>query len=219
MATPTFSSTPTIIDSAESISNWGGDSFALESDIKIAGSTSVCCAITSTGANDVYVSGSWDFSSDVHLRLWVNTTLTPYVDIQSNNGIQIFLYDGSNTAYWTVGGSDTYFGGWKQFVVYTGNSPTSGSVTKSSITRIGMRFNNASRPKNIVNTWLDQWTYGSGYTITGGTSGDELTWGDIAALDSVSAYGIVSEVDGVYFLAGDIYIGNGATTTYLIDEG
>lgn len=219
MATPTLVSPPTIIDNAESTSNWGGDSFALEADIKVAGSNSVACAITSTGANDVYVSGSWNFSTDVHLRLWVNTTMTPYLATEANNGIQIFLYDGSNTAYWTVGGSDTYAGGWRQFVLYTGNTVTSGTVTKSSITRIGMRFNNASRPKNIVNTWLDQWTYGDGFTVTGGTSGDPITWSDIATLDETSAYGIVTKIDGVIFLTGKILIGNGSTATYLEDTG
>jgi hypothetical protein len=219
MATPTLTNTPTIIDSAESISAWGGDTFTLNTDIKVAGNNSVECAITSTGANDVYVTGSWNFSTDVHLRLWVNTTNVPYIATLANNGIQIFLYDGSNTAYWTVGGSDTYSGGWRQFVLYTGNTATSGTVTKSSVTRIGMRFNNASRPKNVVNTWLDQWTYGDGFTVTGGSSSDPITWSGIAALDKTSAYGICTEVDGVYFLAGEITIGNGATATYLEDLG
>jgi hypothetical protein len=218
MATATLTGTPTIIDDAESTSNWGGDSFALETDIKVAGNNSVVCALTSPGANDIYVSGSWDFSSDVHLRLWVNTTLTPYLESFANNGIQIFLYDGTNTAYWTVGGNDTYAGGWKQFVLYTGETPTSGTVTKSSVTRIGMRFNNASRPKNVDNTWLDQWTYGDGYTVTGGSSGDPITWSDIAIADAAYAYGIVSEIDDVIFLAGNIKIGNGATTTYFLDN-
>lgn len=219
MATPTLTNTPTIIDSAESVSAWGGDTFVLDTDIKVAGSNSVSCALTSTGANDIYVSGSWNFSTDVHLRLWINATTSPYLATLANNGIQIFLYDGTNTAYWTVGGSDTYAGGWRQLVVYTGNTPTSGTVTKSSVTQIGMRFNMASRPKNAVNTWLDQWTYGDGFTVTGGTSSDPITWSGIAAQDAANAYGIVTEQDGVIFLAGKVTIGNGATATYLEDIG
>jgi len=220
MATATLTNTPTVIDNAESISNWGGDSFSLEPDIKVQGSNSVACTQTNNGTNDVYVSGSWNFSTDVHLRLWVNSSIVaPYGKTEANDGVQIFLYDGTNTAYWTVGGSDTYDGGWKQFVVYTGNSPTSGSVTKSSITRIGVRINTSSKPRNVTNGWYDAWTYGNGYTITGGTSGDEIDWSHIASVDKTSAYGIVSEVDGVYFLSGDITIGSGSTTTYFKDEG
>lgn len=218
MATPTLVNPPTIIDSAESTTNWGGDSFSLEPDIKVAGSNSVACVQTNTGGNDVYVSGSWDFSADEHLRLWFNIS---YVgNLAASNKVQVFLYDGTNTAYWTVPKGETYAGGWLQAVIYTGNTPTSGTVNKSNITRIGMRFNTASKPRNVpANAWFDQWTYGEGYTVTGGSSSDPITWSGIAAVDKASAYGVVSEVDGVIFLAGDIFIGNGSTATYLEDVG
>lgn len=215
MATATLSNTPTVIDNAESTTNWGGDSFSLEPDIKVQGTYSVACTQTNNGTNDVYVTGSWNFSTDVHLRLWMNSSIVaPYGDTEANGGVQIFLYDGTNTAYYTVGGSDTYGGGWKQWVVYTGNTPDSGSVNKSSITRIGIRINTTSKPRNVTNGWYDAWTYGDGYTITGGTSGDPIDWSHIASVDSTNAYGIVTEKDGVYFLSGDIKIGSGSTTTY-----
>ncbi len=219
MATVTLTNTPIIIDNAESTSNWGGDSFSLDPDVKVQGSNSVSCAQTNNGSNDVYVSGTWDFSSEVHLRLWINLAYIPQIATKANNGIQIFLYDGSNTAYYTIDGSDTYSGGWKQLVLYTGNTPTSGSVTKSSITRIGVRVNTTSKPRNLTNAWYDMWAYGDGYTVTGGTSGDEINWSSIASVDSNSAYGIVNEVDGVIFVSGRINIGNGPTTTYFKDEG
>lgn len=218
MATPTLVSPPTIIDSAEATTNWGGDTFSLEPDIKVAGSNSVACVQTNNGANDVYVTGSWNFSSEVHLRLWFNIS---YVgNLAASNKVQVFLYDGTNTAYWTVPKGETYAGGWLQAVIYTGNTPTSGTVNKSAVTRVGMRFNTASKPRNVpANAWFDQWTYGDGYTVTGGTSGDPITWAGIAALDKVSAYNIVEELNGVIFLAGDVKIGNGATATYLEDVG
>ena len=212
MATATLSNTPTVIDNAESTSNWGGDTFSLEPDIKIQGSNSVSCAQTTNGNNDVYVSGSWDFSTDVTLRLWFNITYIGY--LASSNKIQIFLYDGSNTAYYYITTLDNYSGGWAQAVVYTGRTPDSGTVNKSSITRIGMRFVTSSKPRNLTNAYFDAWTYGDGYTVTGGTSGDEISWKEIADADKNNAYGIVEEINGVYFLAGDIKIGNGSTTTY-----
>jgi hypothetical protein len=218
MATPTLVNPPTIIDSAESTANWGGDSFSLEPDIKVAGSNSVACVQTNSGANDVYVSGSWDFSADETLRLWFNIS---YVgNLAASNKVQVFLHDGTNTAYWTVPKGETYAGGWLQAVIFTGNTPTSGTVNKSNITQIGMRFNTASKPRNVpANAWFDQWAYGDGYAVTGGSAVDPITPEDIAAVDKVSAYGIVSEVDGAIFLAGELLIGNGSTTTYYEDIG
>jgi len=216
MATPVLTNTPTVIDNAETTTNWGGDSFSLEPDIKVQGSNSVACTQTSNGNNDVYVTGSWDFSTDVHLRLWFNIT---YIgNLSSTNPVQVFLYDGTNTAYYYMTSLNNYSGGWAQAVLYTGNTIDSGSVTKSSITRIGIRFVTSSKPRNVpANAWYDAWTYGDGYIITGGTNGDEITWSDIASIDKTNAYGIVTEVDGVIFLAGDIKIGNGSTTTYFKD--
>jgi len=224
MATATIVSgtQPTTIDNAEAVTNWGGDTFALNSTAGIEGSNCVECAQTTNGNNDAYVTGTWDFSGggsgDQHLRLWFNFTY--FENFAATNPIQIFLYDGSNTAYyyWDKGGS--YQGGWSQAVIYTGDTPDSGTVTKSSITRIGIRVVTASKPRNVpFNALFDAWKYGDGYTVTGGTSGDPITWADIAATDLTSAYGIVFDNEGVYNLRGDIQIGNGIATTYFEPSG
>lgn len=221
MATPSLDVTGiTVISDAESTSGWTGDTFSLDPDVKVQGSNSVSCAQTSTGANDVYYAGSWDLTGGEHLRLWVNATHMSYIQNEANNGIQIWISDGSNTAYWTVGGSDTYAGGWRQFVQFTGATPTSGTVPTGNTTQIGVRFNAASKPRNVpANLWLDMWTYGDGYTVTGGTNLDPITMAGIASVDDASAYGIVRNVDGVIFIQGRVQIGNGATTTYLQDDG
>ena len=222
MATATLTNTPTVISDAESVTNWGGDTFSLEPDIKVQGSNSVACTQTNNGANDVYYSGSWNFSTDVHLRLWMNSSIVgPYGKTKANDGVQIFLYDGSNTAYYTVSGSDEYTGGWIQLVLYTGTTPTSGSVNKSSITRIGIRINTSAKPRNVTNGWYDYWTYGDGYTVTGGSSSDPITWEDIANADTDitnTAYNIVSKKAGIYAVTGKITIGDGTNTTYFDDS-
>jgi len=222
MATATLTNTPTVISNAESTTNWGGDSFDLEPDIKVQGSNSVACTQTSNGSNDVYYSGSWNFSTDVHLRLWMNSSIVgPYGKTKANDGVQIFLYDGSNTAYYTVSGSDEYTGGWIQLVLDTGTTPTSGTVSKSSITRIGIRINTSSKPRNITNGWYDYWTYGDGYTVTGGSSSDPITWEDIANADTDitnTAYNIVSKRAGIYAVTGKVTIGDGTNTTYFDDS-
>jgi hypothetical protein len=219
MATATLSSVPTVIDNAEAVTNWAGDTFSLEPDIKVQGSNSVACALTTNGNNDVYVTGTWNFSgNEQHLRLWINISFIG--NLSSTNPIQVFLHDGTNTAYyaWTKGTS--YTGGWAQVIIYTGDTPTSGTVNKAAITQIGIRFVTASKPRNVpANAWFDAWTYGDGYVVTGGTSGDPIDWSHIAATDLTSAYGIVSEVNGAYFLKGDIQIGDGTSTTYFEPSG
>ena len=225
MATAVLSNTPTTIDTAEATTNWVGDTFSLEPDNKVQGSNSVACYITQNAgvSQEIHVSGSWDFSSvDQHLRLWASITFNGNINTEANHGWQLYMSDGTNASYWTVAGSDTYGGGWKQFVIYTGNTPDeiSGTLNKAAITQIGMRFKFTSRPRNVpANFWADAWYYGDGFTVTGGTLGDEIDYSHIAALDAAQAYGIMTEVEDIYFTSGEITIGAGATTTYFKPVG
>jgi hypothetical protein len=227
MATATIdaSARPTVIDNAEATTNWGGDTFALTSDIKVQGTYSVECAMTATGNNDAYVTGTWDFSSstagggDQHIRLWFNITFIG--NLSASNAIQMFLYDGTNTSYWYWDKWADYSGGWAQAVIYTGDTPdVDGSVDMSSITRIGLRFVTATKPRNVpANAWFDAWTYGDGYTVYGGTASDPITWADIATADAIAAFGIIRNVDGVMFARGAVQIGDGTNATYFAPDG
>jgi hypothetical protein len=222
MATAVLTNIPTVIDNAEAITNWGGDTFVLDGDIKVQGDNSVSCTFTPNAGNDqeVYVEGNWDFTTAEHLRLWMNNTITAYLETKALDGIQIFVYDGTNADYWTVGGSDDYAGGWKQFLIYTGSTPDEDNgCDHSAITRIGIRMAVHTRPKNAINLWLDAWAYGDGYTVTGGTSGDEIDWSHVAALDKIEAHGIVELLNGVFFFAGEVTTGAGATTTFFKEDG
>lgn len=218
MATATLVSAPTVIDNAESTANWVNDTFALNSGENIQGSNCIECALTTNGNNDVWVSGSWNFSTDVILRLWFLTTIVG--NLSGTNPIQVILGDGSNQAFyqWTKG--DSYLGGWEQIVCNTADTPLSGTVNKSAVTQIGIRFVTSTKPRNVpYNTLFDAWTYGDGFTVHGGTSGDELSWTEIAAADAAARYRIVEEVNGVFFLRGDIQVGDGANTTYFKPTG
>lgn len=217
MATATLASVPTTLDLAETVTNWLGDTFTLEPDIKVQGSNSVACTMSVNGNNDVYVNGftAADLSA-VHLRLWFNISFIAYLG--PTNPIQVWISDGTNTAYWAVDFSG-YAGGWAQAVVYTGNTPTSGTKPTGNSTQVGMRFVTTSKPRNVTNAWFDAWYYGDGYTVYGGTNGDEISWAEIAAADKTNAYGVVEEINGVYFLGGAVQIGDGTNTTYFKDEG
>ena len=220
MATAALTNTPTSIADGESITGWSGDTFSLEPDIKVEGSNSVACAQTVSGNNDATftkATGSWDFSGGEHLRIWWNSSAVPaYADTEAAGGVQIGLSDGSNTDYFYISGSDTYGGGWKLSILYTLTTPdVDNSANLAAITSVAWRMATTAKPRNVpANLWLDAWSFGDGFTVTGGTSGDELDWSHIASVDATNAYGVVSEVDGVYFLAGEITIGDGISTTY-----
>jgi len=214
MATAVLSNVPATITLCESITGWTGDTFVLDSDIKVQGGNSVSCAMTNNGTNTIAYATSFA-ATNQHIRIWVNLTFVSNIDVIANDGIQISVVSGAGTALYTVGGRDTYGGGWKQFVIYTGNTPTSGSTPSGTCTSVGLQVNTTSKPRNQpANCYVDAIYYGDGFTVTGGTSGDEIDWSHVAALDAIEAYGVVTRLDDVYFLAGDVTIGSGATATW-----
>lgn len=224
MATVVLGGVPTTIDMAEAVTNWTGDTFSLEPDIKVQGSNSVATVITPNAGNNqkIWVAGTWDFSGggegEQHIRLWANISFGGNLQTEANDGWAIYLSDGTNESRWTVAGSDTYAGGWVQFVIYTGDTPdnTSGTLDKSAITQIGFHFEALTKPRNVpANAWFDAWRYGDGYYATGGTSGDGIDLDLIAVDDLTNAYGIVTkEKNGSISLRGDFQVGNGSTTTW-----
>ncbi len=212
MAVSTLTNTPNVLNLAESVTGWQGDSFTFQSDLFLQGTGGVECSLTNNGNNDVFVN---DFTpanlNATHLRLWFNITFLG--NLSSINPIQAFISDGTNTAYWDIGFE--YTGGWANIVVDTSATPLSGTKPTGNSTQVGIRFVTSSKPRNVpANAYFDAWYYGDGYTVTGGTNGDEINWESIFLEDNNNSYGVVKKIDDIYFLSGDISIGIGATTTF-----
>ena len=189
------------ISDADTTTGWTGDTFVLEPDIKTQGTNSVSWAATANGTNDAYVAGTWNLSS-THLRLSINLTYLAYW--AASNAVQIYLSDGTNTDYVTVFNTvSDYGGGWKDVIVDTALFTT---VTLSSITQVGLRVNCASKPRNVVNSFADNWRYSNGLVITSTTT-ETVSFTQAAAEDAVNVYGIVVLNDGVLFTSGEIYLG------------
>lgn len=190
-------------------------------------SGAICATLITSGSTNYIIftrsSGSWDLQN-THLYIWFNYTATKYVADESANGLQIRVGDGSNVGLWTVGGGDTYGGGWRCFVVNTARSFTSGTCTLSSVTSVGINITIAGgTPRNATNAWVDIIRYGNGgITVTGGTSGDPGKWSEIFNDDKSSvdnkAHGIVRREGGAYILQGPVYFGStGSANTYFKD--
>ena len=220
MATAVLTNTPTIITTCESITGWSGDTFILDAGVFVQGSNSVSCAMTNNGVNNIQFAtssapGGTFAVTDIHIRFWFYLEFIGNISTLASDGIQVEIVSDSGTALYTISGRDVYDGGFVQAVIYTGDTPTTGSIPSGTCTAVGLTVNTDSKPRNVPsNCYVDAFYYGNGYTVTGGTEGDEIDWSHIAALDLVERYGIVTDIDGIYFLAGDVKIGAGVTTTW-----
>jgi hypothetical protein len=214
MATPTLYNVPTTISVADATTNWVGTSLDVDPDLKKEGSNAVFGILRSDLAT-IYFDDSTIRSMDgEHFRGWMLFAAVANLDSEANGGMEVFMSDGTNTAYWTVFGNDTYFGGWKNVVLDPSRTPDAGTApTLANVNQWGFRFNRTSAPANKDNTWVDYFRYGDGYFITAGTTGDRVSLADVFAIDNSSGYGIVEETEGVYFSYGKLTIGSGTAAT------
>lgn len=220
MAVPTLTANLTTLSDCESTTGWSGDTFILDPDIKKQGANSLSCSQTNNGVNTITFTPPAPVNlTGQHVRFWINSALTAYMNTAALAGMEFLMSDGTNTARWTVGGSDTYAGGWYNIVIFAGSTPTSGTVNVAAVTSFTFQINTNLKPRNTVNLWFDYLRYGDGIIATGGTSGDPITLAGIAAQDLANGYGILENVDDVMFASGSIQVGNGATATYLRDLG
>lgn len=202
-----------LIDDCSDSATWNGETPATVSDFYKEGSACIGFTVRGDGANDIYLdAGSWNLSGK-HFHFWMMTTTLKELNPESGGGIQVVLGDGTNTGYYTVGGSDTYPGGWWNLVLDCDRSPDSGSQpTLTAITYIGIRFNHTGTAKNTQNTWIDHLYVGDGLIAYGDDSGGYFDFDDILAVDDNPSYawGMIKKIGGVFFVVGSLTFGDGS---------
>jgi len=177
------------------------------------GTASVFWILKSSGDNDgTFTPNSALDLSDAHVRFWGLFTHGGLLNNKASGGIQFWATGGGNTGYWYLDGSDTYPGGWKNYVIDMESAVTAGSQpTSSNVTALGVRVNLTSGAKQAPNTWIDHLSYADGLIAYGeGTaSSDAFSFEDIWAADNAATLGIgvMRKVGGVYFTTGEIQIG------------
>lgn len=219
MAIPTLSGGITTagntLSNADSTTGWSGTSVATDADIKVEGTAAVSCILRNDLSTIQYTNGTGINMSNQHFRGWINTTTLGQLDFMEayiGGGFYI-VFKGPPTITDPVG-VPTYRGGYQYVVVYGGNTPDSGTAPGTE-TAFGFRFNRTVAPANRTNTYVDVFRYGDGYTATGGTLADPITFTTISDVDVVDAYGIVQNIRDTNFLFGEVTIGSGATATYM----
>jgi len=222
MAAPTFTLiNHTDIDLAESTTGWY-DFDTLDTDIKKEGSNGITGTFRADGETGYFTDGGGAPVTAVGktFRAWINTTNVPYLTTEAGGGAELLMNDGATSEYKTMFGLDTYFGGWF-YIVWDMNEFT--TLTLANVERWGFRQQLSSNAKNIDNWWMDALRYLDGYSMTGGTSGDEITFTEIEAADrgttTLYGYGVVQQVEGVFYASGEIQFGTGATTTWFKSDG
>lgn len=207
----------TTISDCESSTGWTGPTAALDGDVKKQGSNSISWIVRNNGQQIYYTVSDVDYSGK-HMRFWVTTGTFGQMQTKALGGLRFFMYDGANTAYWNIAGSDTYTGGWINICVYADSAPDSGSCTISSVNRIGIEFGLTSSYKRVVNTWVDYLRFGDYLAAT-----DTVQFGieEVYQDDLANGYGIIEKDEGVYFLSGGLYFGSTGTAsadTYVDNE-
>ena len=205
----------TELEACDNSSDWTGLNPDDVTDFYKYGSQCVGFELWSSGNNDTYVSGSFDLSGTVHLRAWVMMTVLNELDSDANGGIQFYAYDGSNTGYWKVSGSDTYPGGWYNLVVDLSRAVDSGTKpSMSAVTRIGFRFVLTTGAKKTQSLWIDHVCLCDGLAVYGDDGGGYFDFDDIfSADDSTSvATGTIRKISGTYYLTGELVFGDSAGT-------
>lgn len=125
-----------------------------------------------------------------------------------------WIYTLTNTKQWFVGGPDTVVvDGWVCYVVDINGTPDmdTGAPSTASLDRMGVSTTASAATKGATHA-IDISKYGTGITVTAGDVYAPVTMADILAWDNANAraVGVVTQLQGIFFLAGKLYIGSAA---------
>jgi hypothetical protein len=218
MATATITPQFTVLSTCDASTGWTGIT-TVDTEFFKQGSASLSGISRTAGANLRYYTTTAINLTNTHIRMWLNFASVGFLQTQALGGICIYVLGGT-AGYWYVGGIDTYPGGWVLLTIDTSKAFDSGTANLSSVTRVGFELRLTGAPRNAVNTWVDYLVYGNSVTVTGGTSGDPITWNDISLADTTAGYGAIQRSNAVYFCSTAVIIGDGtgSLNTYLEDD-
>ncbi len=218
----------TLVKDFSTLTGFSATSDDVDSEVYVQGGSSVTYQTGKNSLEDATFSPATNIDmttyTNPHLYWWMRCDVMPFCELLNtggtNSGLMLRLTDGSgNYTQWHVAGRDTWSGEWKCWVVDLQNTTmvhsTSGTLSLTDIEEIIWYTDNSNSGtiRIIDNTWLDVCRFGEGLTAYGTT----FDYADIEVIDQNSGnmYGVIQEIDGVYFVQGQIIIDdNGGTTTF-----
>jgi hypothetical protein len=197
------------IHTCETITGITGPTAALVSDFFKEGANCIGFTAKAVGENLMYATGTWNLTGKT-IRLWYMTANLKEIDSYVNGGFGIYLYDGTNSAYYYQGGYDNYAGGWVNLCVDPSRTPDGGTApTLSTITRVGAFQRNTVLAKNQQGTWVDMIHACDGLTAV--DTVNSYTLDDIYTKDVTpvgGGWGVLRKIGGVYFCCGSLICDN-----------
>ena len=221
------------ISTAESVTGWtgtgggggSGGALAINDDNKIQGTYCISYRVSNATGTVYFQTGAGVNLTGQHVFLWWKSITAASLDTKANTGMGVKL--GSNVAtdtdykIWKIFGSDNYKdGGWR--IVAVDPTSTADTTLGTYSNTAARRFGTTDKFISAVtgaNTFHDVIRYGTGLTITAGTSGAPVTFADILATDNsnTNQWGILREVSGILYGNGKMKFGDGTTSTYFKD--
>ena len=205
----------------------GWSNFGSQSIVFLEGSSALE-GQTSQGAGHIY----FTLGTAINMTLTQNRRAYGWIappgsfDTFANGGLRFVVGDGTNRIAYYVGGSDRsgfQRGAWFCLTIDANNPPSTfatlagseANLNWAAVTELGYGVNNASKAVgNSPNTFADVLRYGTGLTVTSGTT-DNISFIDISDDDILTAnqYGIIRELaTDVFGIQGDIILGDGTGT-------
>jgi len=231
-----------VVSDGQSITNYGCDAAGVspeaEIDAYFVNAQAVSVGMGNKDGNFYYDIGSGnelDFSGGrteegEYIYIWYNVLSPGLLDTIANGGFRVRIGTGqaSNFGEWDLHGSDTldrYPGGWRCVVLDPTTTPTTvnggASFDLSSIRYFGFYINMSGSAKynNIIVQYI---AVGKGLRITGTDAG--TGWQEVADYCNdytTRAWGMFQELQGVYYIYGNLYLGDTGQTavTDLSDSG
>lgn len=147
---------------------------------------------------------------DGMVYIWAAFLAAGSIFTKANGGMQIYLSDGTNSAFWNVAGSDTYSGGLVKWAINVDLNTRFavddvGTVTNipGNVTRIGFVTDVGGNTTRFDNFVVDSINAGLGLTFTGPTVGDAL-FVEAANADAAGAVGVLKLDNGIVFCQGNV---------------
>lgn len=217
----------TLVSTADTTTNWSGNSGQLDDLVYVQGGGSPASYTWQVSKNTTDTSqytANLNLSAYTlpHLYFWFRCDVAAFTLVRASGGITVRVTSGASFREWRVAGSDTYRGEWRCFVVDLSNTTdvvaSSGTLNLASVTQIQWSASTQNiNFRAIDNCWNDVVRVGEGLQATG----TAFDLGDISGQDELLAnqYGVLQTVNSVLFCQGKLSIGNGTLQTTFSSVG
>lgn len=217
----------TVLNLCEDYTTWtntGTGTLSNNADVNVQGTNCLQDYRASANNRSAYTTLSNVNLINQNIYIWFSVSKTSILQPKGATGLRVRVYD--NNLYWAewdIAGSDTLpHGGWIPYTFNLSSTPSrtggGGTFNPGSVARVEYLADSVAAKGYI---YVDAIRYGTGLTITGGDAGTPASFESFFTADNDSAnkYGVVSKIEGVYFIQGILIVGatNQATPTYFKD--